>query len=73
MFGVCTSSLVLWDKDEILQLHYPESSATIMAKYYVAFLNKLKHQLVSKHQGNLSKGILSLQYNAASHEVAITH
>jgi hypothetical protein len=36
-------------------LDYLEKGATIMAKYYVALLNKLKKQLVSKCRGKLSK------------------
>jgi hypothetical protein len=39
-------AFVFWDNDGILHLHYPESGTTIMAKYYVAFLDKVKHQLV---------------------------
>jgi hypothetical protein len=50
---------VFCDKDGIL-----ESGATILAKYYIALLDKLKQQLVSKHRGKLSKGILFLQDNA---------
>jgi hypothetical protein len=44
-----------------------------MAKYYVAFFDKLKQQLASEHRGKLLKGILFLQENAAPHKVAITH
>jgi hypothetical protein len=51
---------------------YLENGATITAKYYVALLDKLKQQLVSKRRGKLSKGILFLQDNAAPHK-AITH
>jgi hypothetical protein len=47
-------------------------SATIMSKYHVALLEKLKQQLVSKHQGKLSKGILFLQDNSGPHKAAIT-
>jgi hypothetical protein len=42
---------VFWDKYEILFVDYLEKGATIMAKYYIAFLNTLKQQLVSKRQG----------------------
>jgi hypothetical protein len=48
---------VIGEKDEILLVDYLEKGATIMEKYYVALLDKLKQQLVSKHQGKLSKGI----------------
>jgi hypothetical protein len=42
--GVC-----LWDRDRILLVDYLEKVvATIMAKYYVELLDKLKQQLVSK-------------------------
>jgi hypothetical protein len=64
---------VFCDQDGILLVDYLEKFATITTKYYVALLDKLKQQLVSKHQGNLSKGILFLQDNAAPHKVAITH
>jgi hypothetical protein len=47
--------------------------ATIMAKYYVALLNKLKQQLVSEHRFKLSRGILFFQDNAAPHKAAIMH
>jgi hypothetical protein len=40
---------VFWDKDRILLVDYLEKSATIMAEYYVALLDKLKQQLVSRH------------------------
>jgi hypothetical protein len=40
-----------------------------MAKYYITLLNQ--QQMVSKHRGKLSKGIL-FQDNAASHNVTIT-
>jgi hypothetical protein len=41
-----------------------------MAIYYVALiiLNKLKQELVFKHQGKLLKGILFLQDNIAPHK-----
>jgi hypothetical protein len=48
---------VFWDKDGILPVDYLEKGATITAKYHVAFLDKLKQQLVSKRGGKLSKGI----------------
>jgi hypothetical protein len=44
-----------------------------MTKYYIAFLGKLKQQLVSKHRGKLWKGILSLQDNVAPLRAAIAH
>jgi hypothetical protein len=62
-----------WDKDGILLVDYLERGATIMAKYYVALLDEMKQQLVSKHQGKLLKEILLLQDNAASHKAAIIH
>jgi hypothetical protein len=64
---------VFWDKDGILLVDYLEKGTTIMAKYCVALLEKLKQQLVSKHPGKLSKRILFLQDNAAPHKAAITH
>jgi hypothetical protein len=51
---------------------YLEKGATIMANCYVAILNKMKQQLVSKCRGKLSKEILSLQDNAVLHKVVIT-
>jgi hypothetical protein len=56
-----------------LLVDHLEKAAAITAQYYVALLNKLKQQLVSKHQGKLSKGILFLQDNAVAHSAAITH
>jgi hypothetical protein len=57
-----------------LLIYYLEKRATSTAKYYVALLDKLNEQLVSKHQGNLSKGILFLRENAAApHKAAIQH
>jgi hypothetical protein len=41
---------VFWDKDGILFADYLKRGA----KYYIALLDKLKKQLVSKHQGKLS-------------------
>jgi hypothetical protein len=41
--------------------------------HYVALLDNLKQQLISKRPGKLSKGILFLQDNAAPQKVAITH
>jgi hypothetical protein len=48
---------VFWDEDGILFVDYLEKDATITAKNYVALLNKLKQQLVSKRRAKLSKGI----------------
>jgi hypothetical protein len=39
---------VYWDKDGILLVDYLEKGATITEEYYVALLDKLKQQLVSK-------------------------
>jgi hypothetical protein len=64
---------LFWNKDGILLVVYLEKGATIMTKYYVALLDKLKQQLVSKRRGKLSKGILFLQDNAAPNKAAITH
>jgi hypothetical protein len=58
-------AFVFGDKDVILLVDYLEKGANIMAKYCVVLHDKLKQQLVSKHQGKLSKGILFLQDNAA--------
>jgi hypothetical protein len=49
---------VFSDKNVILLVQYLEKGATITAKYYVALLVEMKQQLVSKHGGKLSKGIL---------------
>jgi hypothetical protein len=38
---------VFWDKDGILHVDDLRNGATITANYYVAFLDKLKQQLVS--------------------------
>jgi hypothetical protein len=67
------SASFFWDKDWILLVDYLEKCATITADYYVALLDKLKQQLVSKHRGKLSKGILFLQGIVAAHKAAITH
>jgi hypothetical protein len=64
---------VVWNKDGILLVCYPEKGATITAKYYVAFLDNLKQQLVAERRGQLSKGILFLQDNGAPHKEAIIH
>jgi hypothetical protein len=59
---------VFWDKDGVLLAYYLYKQS-----YYVALLDKLKHQLVSKLRGKLSKGILFLQEHAAPHKAAIRH
>jgi hypothetical protein len=64
---------VFWDKDGILLIDYLEKGATITAKYYIALLGKMKQELVSKHRGKLSRGILFLQENAAPHKEDIMH
>jgi hypothetical protein len=46
---------VFWDKDGILLVDYLENGAIITAEYYVALLDKLKQQVVSKRRGKLSK------------------
>jgi hypothetical protein len=46
---------IFWDKDKILLVDYLEKDANIKAEYYVARLDKLKLQLVSKRRGKLSK------------------
>jgi hypothetical protein len=43
------------------------------AKNYIAFFNKHKQQLVSKHRGRLLNGIIFLQRNASLHKAAIMH
>jgi hypothetical protein len=40
-------AFVFWDKDGILLVHYLEKGAIITAKYFVAYLNKMKQQMVS--------------------------
>jgi hypothetical protein len=42
------SESVFWEKDGILLVDNLEKDAAITAKHYVAFLDKLKQQLVSK-------------------------
>jgi hypothetical protein len=62
---------VFWDKVAILLVDYLEYDATLTAKYHITLPNKLKQNLVSKHRGKLSKGILFLQNNAAPYKAAI--
>jgi hypothetical protein len=57
----------IWDKDGILLLDYLANGATIMTNYYMAHLNRMEQQLVSKRRGNLSKEILFLQGSAVFH------
>jgi hypothetical protein len=54
-------------KDGTLLVDYLVKGATIVTKYYVALLNKLKQQLVSK------RGILCFQDSAPPHKAAITY
>jgi hypothetical protein len=63
----------LLDKDETPLVGYLEKGTTIMAKYCTVLLDKLKQQLISKHQVKFLKGIILLQENALPHIVAITH
>jgi hypothetical protein len=49
---------VFWGINGILLVDYLENGATITAKYYVALLDKLQQQLVSKYLGKLLKGNL---------------
>jgi hypothetical protein len=42
-----------WNKNGILLVDYLEKGATITAEYYVALLDKLKQQLVSKPSSKL--------------------
>jgi hypothetical protein len=44
---------VFWNKHGLLLIGYLKNGAAIIAKYYVALLDKLKQKLVSKCQGNL--------------------
>jgi hypothetical protein len=46
---------VFWDKDGILFVDYLEKGATIITKYYIALLDKLKQQSVSKHEASFGK------------------
>jgi hypothetical protein len=39
---------VFWDKDGILPVDHLEKGATITAEYYVALLDRLRQELVSK-------------------------
>jgi hypothetical protein len=61
-----------WDKYGILLVDYLKKSATITAKNYVAFLDKMKQQLVFKRRSKLSKAILFFQDNAGPHKAAVT-
>jgi histone-lysine N-methyltransferase SETMAR len=56
---------VLWYKDGILLVDYLKKGATIMVKYCVALLDKLRHQLISKCRDKLSNRISFLQDKAA--------
>jgi len=55
-----------WDKDGILLAEYLKKGAMTVS-YYTFHLDKVKETLVSKWQGNPSKGVLFLQDNASSH------
>jgi hypothetical protein len=57
---------VLWDKYGILLVHYLEKGAATTQQ-------TTKQQLVSKHRGKLSNGILFLQENSAPCKVATMH
>jgi hypothetical protein len=46
--SIKTLASVFWDKDGILLVDYLKMGATITAKCYVADLDRLKQQLVSK-------------------------
>jgi hypothetical protein len=59
---------VFRDKDGILLADCLGKGVTIMAMDYVALLDRLKQQLVSKRRNKLSKGILFLQDSAAPHK-----
>jgi hypothetical protein len=48
-----------------LFVDYLQEGATVTAKYYVALLDRLKQQLVSKYRGKLLKGKVC----AAPHKV----
>jgi hypothetical protein len=59
--GLACLPSAFWDKDGILLVDYEylEKGAAITAKYYVALLDKLKQQLVSKCRGKLLKDLVS--------------
>jgi uracil DNA glycosylase len=63
---------VFWGKDGVLLVDYIEKCSTITAKSFVALLDKMKPQTVSRPRGKLSKIILLLQGNSAPHKAAIT-
>jgi hypothetical protein len=44
---------VFWGRDGILLVDYLEKGAATTTKYSVAFLKKLKQQLIFKHEGML--------------------
>jgi len=56
-----------WDKDRILLAEYLKKGGTMTASYYTPLLDKVKQTMVSKWQGNPSKGVLFLQDNASPH------
>jgi hypothetical protein len=62
-----------WNRDGILFVDYLENGVTITAKYYIALLDKLKQQLVSKHRDKPSELLLFLQDPAGLHKAVITH
>jgi hypothetical protein len=63
---------VFWSKDGILLVDYLKNYATIMAKNYVALLNKLKQQLVSKHREAFKRNLPSPR-QCFPHKGVITH
>jgi transposase len=64
----------LWGRSGgILFVGYLEMGEIITAKYFVAFIDKLRQQLISKHRGKLAKGTFFLQDNAAPHKATLTH
>jgi hypothetical protein len=63
---------VFRDKDRILLVDYLVKGTTIITKYYVALLDKLKQHLIYKRRGKLSKALLFLLENAAPYKAAST-
>jgi hypothetical protein len=52
---------VFWKKDGIFSIEYLEKGATIVIKYYVALLEKMKKQQVSKHRGKQEYCFFTMQ------------
>jgi len=63
---------IFWDQGGIILIDYLSKDQTINAEYYSSLLVQLKDNLMEKHRGKVTKGVLFLHNSAPAHRALAT-